>query len=297
MLVRAVAGVDDAGIEDPGEEMGGARGAVADDDEIYVERLEVARGVLARFTLLERRGLGVEVDDVSREPLLGQFEAGARAGGGFDKQVDDGLAAQGGDFLDGALADGLERPRGIQHGGDFLNSEGFDVEQMFAMPAHEKKGSVGALEYWGDGNPPPVPFPLLQYSITPFVGSFLDYDFIRAAHFRQPHADALGVGGGDVLADEIRFDRQIAVTAVNQHGQLNAAGSAEVIQRVHGGPDGPPAEQHIIDQHNGLPGHVEWNDRRLDVRCGTPGKVVPVHADIQTASWDRMSPNSREQLA
>src|ERR1035437_4502509 len=195
MLMGAIAGVDDASVEDPGEEMGGARGAVADDDEINVERLEVARGVLERFTLLEGGRLGVEIDDSRREPLLGEFKTGTRAGGGLNNQVDDGLAAQGGDLLDGALADRLERPRGIQDGGDFLNSEGFDVEQMFAMPAHEKKGSVGALEYWGDGNPPPVPFPLLQYSITPFVGSFLDYDFIRAAHFRQPHADALGVGG------------------------------------------------------------------------------------------------------
>ena len=136
MLVRAVAGVDDAGIEDPGQEMRRAGGAVADDDEINVQRLEVARGVLERLALLERGGLGGEIDDVGREPLLGQLEAGARAGGGLDKEVDDGLAAQGGDLLDGALADRFEGAGGVQHGGDFLSGEGFDVQQMFAMPAH-----------------------------------------------------------------------------------------------------------------------------------------------------------------
>ena len=69
MLVRAVAGVDDAGVEHARQEMRRAGGAVADDDDVGVERLEVARGVLERLALLERGGLGGEVDDVGREAL------------------------------------------------------------------------------------------------------------------------------------------------------------------------------------------------------------------------------------
>ena len=116
MLVGAVAGVDDAGVEDARQEMRRAGRAVADDDEVNVQRLEVAGGVFERLALLERGGLGGEVDDVGREPLLGELEAGARAGGGLDEQVDDGLAAQGGDLLDGALADRLEGAGGVEHG-------------------------------------------------------------------------------------------------------------------------------------------------------------------------------------
>ena len=108
MLVGAVAGVDHAGVENAGQKMRRAGGAVADDDDVHVQRLEVARGVLERLALLERGGLGGEIDDVGREPLRGQLEAGAGAGGGLDEEVDDGLAAQGGHLLDGALADGLE---------------------------------------------------------------------------------------------------------------------------------------------------------------------------------------------
>ena len=55
------------------------------------------------------------------------------------------------DLLDGPFPDRLEGARGVQHGGDFLNCEGFDVEQMFAMPAHGKKGRDGVLERWSDG--------------------------------------------------------------------------------------------------------------------------------------------------
>lgn len=46
MLVCAVAGVDDVGVEEAREEMRRAGGAVADDDDVGAEGLEVARGVL-----------------------------------------------------------------------------------------------------------------------------------------------------------------------------------------------------------------------------------------------------------
>src|ERR1035441_804516 len=145
MLVRAVAGVDDAGGKEAGQKMWRAGGAVAHDNEINVQRLKVARGIFEGLALLERGGLSIEIDDVSREALLGKLEAGARAGRGLDEKVNDGFAAQGRDLLDRALTDRFEGARGVQHGGDFLNGEGFDVEQMFAMPAHRGEGSGGVI--------------------------------------------------------------------------------------------------------------------------------------------------------
>src|ERR1035441_10165011 len=157
-------------------------------------------------------------------------------------------------------------------------------------------GGRGVLDWWIGGliekrwasAAHPSTNPSLQHSNW---CSFLDYDFIRAAHFRQPHADAFGVGGGDILADEICFDGQLAVPAVDEHSQLNAAGPTKVIQRVHSGPDGPSAEQHVIDEHHCLPGHVEWNDGGLDIRRDASVEVVPVHADIQAAGRYGVPPN------
>ena len=96
--------------------------AVADDDEVRVQRLEIARGVLERLAFFERRRLGGKIDDVGGQPLRGQFKADARARGRLDEQVDDRLAAQRRNFLDGALADGLERARRVEHGDDFLRA-------------------------------------------------------------------------------------------------------------------------------------------------------------------------------
>ena len=136
MLVRAVAGIDDAGTEHAGKKMRRAGSAVADDDEVRIQCLEIQGGVFERLAFLERGGLGGKIDDVRGEPLLGQFEADARAGGGLDEEVDHRLAAQRGNFLDGALADGFEGAGGIEHRDDFFRCERFDVEQMFTGPGH-----------------------------------------------------------------------------------------------------------------------------------------------------------------
>ena len=57
MLVRAVAGVDDAGVEPLGEEIRRAAGAVPQHDDVGEERLEVQRGVLERLAFGEARML------------------------------------------------------------------------------------------------------------------------------------------------------------------------------------------------------------------------------------------------
>ena len=120
MFVRAVAGIDDAGIEDARQEMRRAGRAVANDDEIGIERFQIARGVFQRLAFFERGSFGGEIDDVGGKPLLGKFETDARAGGRFDEKIDDRFAAQGRDFFDGAFADGFESARGIEDGDDFL---------------------------------------------------------------------------------------------------------------------------------------------------------------------------------
>ena len=143
VLVRAVARVNDAALEEAGEEVRRAGGAVPDDDDVGVEGLEVARGVLEGLAFLERAGLDAEVDDIGTEADGGELEADARAGAGLDEEVDDGFSAQGGDFLDGAFADGFELPCGVEDGDDFVRRKGLDVEEVFAVPGHGRLTAGG----------------------------------------------------------------------------------------------------------------------------------------------------------
>src|ERR1700733_14164451 len=80
----SVARVDDVGLHHAREKMRRAGRAVADDDEIRVERLEVSGRVLEGLALFKRRGVGGKIHDVGGQPLLGQFKTDARARGGLD---------------------------------------------------------------------------------------------------------------------------------------------------------------------------------------------------------------------
>ncbi len=50
----------------------------------------------------------------------------------------------------------------------------------------------------------------------------LDGDLVGAVQLGDAHVHALIATGRDVLADEIGADRQLAVAAVDEHGQADA---------------------------------------------------------------------------
>jgi hypothetical protein len=131
--------------------------------------------------------------------------------------------------------------------------------------------------------------PLLQYSI------FCSFSFQN--NFRLADDDLLVERRWDIFADEIRFDRQVAMTAVDEDGQLNFLRPAKIIEGVHGGPDGAAAEQDVINQDHGFAGDIERDDGRLDVGRGPFVEVIPVHRDIELAERSGVVPDAGKDLA
>src|SRR5213593_2835147 len=84
---------------------------------------------------------GSDAHGVGREPLLRELEGDAGPGGGFEEQVDDRLAAQGGHFLDGPLGHLLERLGGVEDQADLVRREVLKADQVLAQ----------------DGGHPPAP--------------------------------------------------------------------------------------------------------------------------------------------
>ena len=76
--------------------------------------------------------------------------------------------------------------------------------------------------------------------------------------------------GREVLADEVGADRQLAVAAVDQHGELDGARPADVVQGVERGPDRAPGEEHVVDEHHDLVVDAAVGDLRSgsSVRAG-----------------------------
>ena len=69
--------------------------------------------------------------------------------------------------------------------------------------------------------------------------------------------DHLLAAGREVLADVVGTDGQLTVAAVDHDGELDGAGPAEVVEGVEGGPDGPPREEDVVDQHDHPAGQVD----------------------------------------
>ena len=91
------------------------------------------------------------------------------------------------------------------------------------------------------------------------------------------HIDPFRERGRHILADKVWLDRQFAMTAVDQNGQLDPPGAAEIVQRIEGGSHGSSAKEHIIGQDDCAAGDVKGDLSGKDVGQAVVPQVVPVH--------------------
>ena len=91
--------------------------------------------------------------------------------------------------------------------------------------------------------------------------------------------------GGDVLADVVGADRQLAVSAVDQDGELDGLGPAEVDECVHRRADRAARVEDVVDEHDDLPVDVGDPDRGERRRLAQ-ADVVAVEADVERAGRD-----------
>lgn len=142
VAVGAVAGVHHAALQMLCDEVLRARRAVAHDDEIDLQRLDVAHGIEQRLALLEAADLRLHIHDVRRKTLFGKLERDPRTRARLDEEVDHGFTAEGRDFLDFAFGDFLELLRGVEEEGDLLGTQVIQTEQIFSGPFH--KATLGS---------------------------------------------------------------------------------------------------------------------------------------------------------
>jgi hypothetical protein len=129
-----------------------------------------------------------------------------------------------------------------------------------------------------------------------FLRSFQN-NFVGMAHFGEPDFYRFIHGRRNVFANEVSLDRQFAMTTINQHRELDTARPAEIIQRIHRGPDSATAEENIINQHNRLTGDVDRDFGWLDIGSDAAIQIVAMHADIQTSCGNWMVQDLGESLS
>ena len=116
----------------------------------------------------------------------------------------------------------------------------------------------------------------------------VDGDRVFAVGLAQPHEDALGDRRRQVLAHEVGADRQLAMAAVDQHGEAHRARPAEVVQGVERRADGAARVEDVVDQHDGLAVDPAGRHAGRARRAGRLiRQVVAVHRDVEGADGAR----------
>src|SRR4029453_13622116 len=72
-----------------------------------------------------------------------------------------------------------------------------------------------------------------------------EQDLVDLVDLDEVHLDALGAGGRKVLAEGVRTDRDLAVPAVDEHGELDPLRSSIVEQRLYRGANRPACVEDV----------------------------------------------------
>src|SRR2546427_6200646 len=103
--------------------------------------------------------------------------------------------------------------------------------------------------------------------ISPIVG-FLRFrdqqDAVALVRLDELHLDALVARGRQVLADVVGTDRELAMPAVNEDGELDPLGAAVVEQRLDRRADRATGVEDVVDEHDRLPLEREVEAGRAD---------------------------------
>src|SRR5436305_13542660 len=89
---------------------------------------------------------------------------------------------------------------------------------------------------------------LRSTGVPPFASQ---YDLVDLVDLDELHLNALVAVGRQVLANVVRADRQLAVAAVGQHGELHARGAAVVEERLDCGANRAARVEDVVDGHGG----------------------------------------------
>jgi hypothetical protein len=115
---------------------------------------------------------------------------------------------------------------------------------------------------------------------------------LAIVHFAESRLDPLLARGRHIFADKVRSDRQLAMAAIYQDGELDSRRAPKVGEGIKGGAHCPSSEKDIVNQHNRPPSNIDGHCGGADDwRRATRLKVVAVERDIEHSDGDARSLN------
>src|SRR4051812_21707607 len=113
-----------------------------------------------------------------------------------------------------------------------------------------------------------------------------EQNLVDLVHLDELHLDPLVARGREVLADVVGADRQLAVAAVDEDGELNAGGTAVVEERLDGRANRAPRVEDVVDEDDRPPFEPEIELGRTDERLRGAGRLAAADADVVAIEGD-----------
>ena len=112
-------------------------------------------------------------------------------------------------------------------------------------------------------------------------------DPVGAVGLGELDLDPLAPRGRQVLADVVGPDRQLAMAAVDEDGELDASGPPALEERLDRRPDRAARVEDVVDEDHRHPAQLEVERGRVDDRLLAAGHcVVAVEGDVDRAELD-----------
>ena len=77
-------------------------------------------------------------------------------------------------------------------------------------------------------------------------------NFLCVIYLSKLHFDNFAIRGLNFASDESGFNRQFAVTSINQYAKLNLLWTAFTEKSIHGSPNGSSGIKNVVNQNNVL---------------------------------------------
>src|SRR5579875_3186021 len=119
------------------------------------------------------------------------------------------------------------------------------------------------------------------------LDAFDEDDLLVAVDFAELNFDDLALGGGDGASDEGGLDGELAVAAIDEDEELDAAGAPVVEEGVESGADGASGVEDVVDEDDIASVDVEAEGTGVDDGADVAGReVVAIEADVEGTGID-----------
>src|ERR671935_1433290 len=139
-------------------------------------------------------------------------------------------------------------------------------------------------------------------NVAPFFRRGDEQDAVDLVDFDELHLDALVARGREVLADVVGTDRQLAVAAVDEDGELDPVGTAVVEERLDRRANRAARVEDVVDEDDGLALEREVERGRANDRLRMARRVAAAHlhvvaieGDVDGADWGRVAGALRDE--